>query len=186
MEHNEHEDVSIPPEVQLLLDEFVVLFQPPTELPPSRPCDHSIPLVAGAAPVQVRPYRYAPALKDEIEAQVKEMLQNGIIQKSSSPFASSVILVKKKDNSWQFCVDYRHLNAIALKTKYPVPIIDEFLDELASASWFSSLDLRAGFHQVRLKKRRSIKQPSKHILGNLSSKSWLLALRVLLAHSWKQ
>lgn len=111
----------------------------------------------GAAPVQVRPYRYAPALKDEIEAQVKEMLQSGIIQKSSSPFSSSVILVKKKDGSWRFCVDYRHLNAITIKTKYPVPVMDELLDELAKASWFSSLDLWAGFHQIRLKKGEEFK-----------------------------
>jgi len=111
----------------------------------------SFPLIPGAAPVQVRPYRYAPALKSEIEAQIQEMLQNGIIQKSNIPFSSSVILVKKKDNTWRFCVDYRHLNAITVKCKYPVPIIDEFLDELSRAKWFSSLDLRAGFHQIRLK-----------------------------------
>lgn len=156
--------VSIPPAVQQLIEEFAVLFQIPTELPPSRACDHSIPLVEGASPVQMRPYRYAPALKTKIECQVKEMLKNGIIQRSSSPFSSSIILVKKKDNSWRFCVDYRHLNAITVKTKYPVPIIDE----LAHASGFSSLDLRAGFHQIRLKKGRSVKQPFKLILASLS------------------
>lgn len=148
---------SIPPEISQLLEDFAVLFAPPTELLPSRDCDHSIPLVPGASPVQVRPYRYAPALKTEIEKQVQEVLDNGIIQKSASPFSSSVILVKKKDNSWRFCVDYRHLSAITVKTKYPVPIIDEFLDELAQASWFSSLDLRAGFHQIRLKKGEEFK-----------------------------
>jgi hypothetical protein len=127
------------------------LFEVPKDLPPPRSCDHAIPLIEGAAPVQVRPYRFAPALKDEIERQIKEMLHSGLIQRSTSPFSSSMLLVKKKDNTWRFCVDYRHLNAITVKRKYPMHIIDEFLDELAGASWFTFLDLRAGFHQIRLK-----------------------------------
>ncbi|CAO2169811.1 unnamed protein product [Urochloa humidicola] len=143
--------VLMPPEIEALIQEFAELFEIPSELPPPRACDHAIPLIEGAAPIQVRPYRYAPALKDEIERQIKEMLDKGIIQKSSSSFSSSVLLVKKKDGTWRFCVDYRHLNAITIKGKYPVPVIDEFLDELANASWFTCLDLRAGFHQIRLK-----------------------------------
>lgn len=74
-------EVQILAEVQDLIEEFAVIFQVPIELPPSRACDHKIPLVEGAAPVNVRPYRYAPKLKDGIEAQVKEMLQNGLIQR---------------------------------------------------------------------------------------------------------
>jgi hypothetical protein len=148
---NDQVVLTIPPEIQLLIEEFAALFEVPTDLPPPRACDHAIPLLEGAAPVQVRPYRFAPAIKDEVERQIKEMLMNGIIQRSSSPFSSSVLLVKKKDGTRRFCVDYRHLNAITVKGKYPVPIIDEFLDELAGASWFTCLDLRAGFHQIRLK-----------------------------------
>lgn len=142
---------SWPPEIEQLLHQFSRLFDPPSQLPPSRSCDHSIPLVAGAAPVFSRPYRFSPTIKDEVEKQVKEMLSTGIIQKSSSPYSSPVLLVKKKDNSWRFCVDYRQLNAITVKSKYPVPIIDELLDELGGATWFSKLDLRSGFHQILLK-----------------------------------
>ena len=107
-------------------------------------------MLPGAQPVHIRPYRYAPALKTEIEQQVKEMLSSGIIKSSQSEFSSPVILVKKKDNTYRFCVDYRHLNALTVKTRFPVPIIDELLDELHGAAWFSTLDLRAGFHQIRM------------------------------------
>ncbi|WVZ88557.1 hypothetical protein U9M48_035065 [Paspalum notatum var. saurae] len=143
--------IAVLPAVQRLIDEFAELFTIPTALPPERAFDHSIPLIQGASPVNIRPYRYAPALKDEIERQVAEMLAAGTIQKSSSPFSSPVLLVKKKDNSLHFCVDYRHLNAITVKAKYHVPIIDELLDELAGASWFTGLDLAAGFHQIRVR-----------------------------------
>jgi tRNA A37 N6-isopentenylltransferase MiaA len=91
-------------------------------------------LIPGARPIFVRPYRYAPALKDEIEHQVQAMLSAGLIHHSSNHFSSPVLLVKKKDNSYRFCVDYRHLNAITSKGQYHVPIIEEFLDELKQAS----------------------------------------------------
>ncbi|WVZ95539.1 LOW QUALITY PROTEIN: hypothetical protein U9M48_041292 [Paspalum notatum var. saurae] len=140
---------SVPLEGQRLLSEFEALFAEPTELPPPRHCDHEIPLIAGAQPVNVRPY--APALKSEIEKQVSDMLSTGVIQPSTSSFSSPVLLVKKKDQSWRFCVDYRFLNALTVKSKFPILVIDELLDELAHASWFSCLDMRAGFHQIRLK-----------------------------------
>jgi hypothetical protein len=138
------------PQIHDILIQFATVFEDPTELPPSRECDHTIPLIPGAQPISVKPYRYPPKLKDEIEKQVEEMLHQGVIQKSTSAFASPVLLVKKKDNTWRFCVDYRYLNALTVKSKYPVPVFDQLMDELTHAKWFSKLDLKAGYHQIRL------------------------------------
>ena len=116
--------------IQSVLDSNKDLFREPTSLPPKRVFDHQIDLLPGKKPVNIKPYRYSPTQKDEIERQITEMLKNGVIQPSTSPFASPVLLVKKKDGSWCFCIDYKHLNAITIKNKYPLPIVDELLDEL--------------------------------------------------------
>ncbi|KZV19296.1 peroxidase 64 [Dorcoceras hygrometricum] len=96
-------------ELAELLRRYEDLFDTPRGLPPPRKQDHAITLKEGYGPVQVRPYRYAHHQKYEIEKMVAEMLQSGVIQPSCSPFSSPVILVKKKDGSWRFCVDYRAL-----------------------------------------------------------------------------
>ena len=141
----------IPKAVTALLEEFAELFEEPRGLPPQRSFDHTIDLLPGATPVNIRPYRYNPAQKDEIKAQVADMLKQGIIQVSRSPFASPVLLVQKKDGEWRFCIDFRHLNAITIKNRYPLPVIDELLDELQGAKWFTSMDLRSGYHQIRMR-----------------------------------
>lgn len=158
--NTEHAKMECPPEISALLEEFSSVFAEPTGLPPTRQYDHHIPLIPRARLVSMRPYRVAPELKTEIERQVKELLRQGVITHSNSPFASPVLLVKKIDKSaepnlsippeWRLVIDYRHLNALTLKGKYPLPVIDELLDELSGAKWFSKLDLRAGYHQIRL------------------------------------
>jgi hypothetical protein len=85
------------------------------------------------------------------------MFQNGFIRPSTSAFSSPVLLVQRKDNSWSFYVDYRQLNALRVKSKYPILVVDELLDELSGASWFSCLDLWAGFNQIFLAPREEHK-----------------------------
>lgn len=100
--------------------------------------------------MSIRPYRVAPELKSEIERQVKELLEQGLITHSNSAFGVPVLLVNKGEVDWRLVFDYRPLNALTIKGKYPLPVIDELLDELAGAQWFSKLDLKAGYHQIRL------------------------------------
>ena len=141
---------STPPQILDLLTEFRHLFDASPTLPPPCNTDHQIHLLPNSTPVNVRPYRYPYYQKFEIEKQVSELLSSGLIQPSRSPFSSPVLLVKKKDGSWRCCVDYRALNTITIKDRFPMPTIDELLDDLGQASWFSKLDLQQGFHQIRM------------------------------------
>jgi len=117
-------DMTFPAPVLPLMTEYRTLFEEPQGLPPSRQFDHAIPLLPGAKSVNLRPYRFNPAQKDEVEKQVAQMLEQGIIKFSTSPYSSPVILVLKKDLTWRFCVDFRQLNAITIKNRYPLPVID--------------------------------------------------------------
>ncbi|WVZ49317.1 hypothetical protein U9M48_000686 [Paspalum notatum var. saurae] len=134
------------PLLDRLLQQFEPVFLEPQGLPPARPYDHRIHLLPGTAPVAVRPYRYPQLQKDELERQCADMLAQGIIRPSTSPFSAPMLLVRKADKSWQFCVDYRALNTKTSKDKFPIPVVDE----LHGARFFTKLDLCSGYHQVRM------------------------------------
>lgn len=133
------------------MEAYSDIFIEPTTLPPPwAEHDHKISLVQGANPVNKRPYRYAKHKKDVIDRLVQEYLTSGIIQKSSSPYASPIVLVGKKDGSWRLCVNYRELNKNTVKDKFPIPLVDDLLDELHGSTIFSKIDLRSGYNQVRM------------------------------------
>jgi len=139
-------------EIKSLLAEFAGIFEEPRALPPARQFDHKIPLKPGSQPINIRPYKSSFIQKGEIEKLVKEMISNGVILYSVSPFAFPVLLVKKKDNTWRFCIDYRQLNEQTIKNKFLIPLINDLLDELHGSSFFSKLYPRSGYHQVRMYK----------------------------------
>jgi hypothetical protein len=134
-----------------LLEGFKGIFQEPSRLPPIRSHDHKIPLTVGTLLTCVRPYRYPYYQNEEIEKLVKEMMAIGVVRPSQSPYSSPILLVRKADGSWRICVDYQAFNKNTIKVKYPIPNIDELLDELHGSVIFSKLDLRSGYHQIRMR-----------------------------------
>ncbi|XP_042952144.1 uncharacterized protein K02A2.6-like [Carya illinoinensis] len=144
------EQIKLEADVTQVLEEFQGVFNEPKGLPPPRNHDHQIVLKEGTQPTANRPYRYPYYQKTEIEKIVAKLLKLGVVRPSSSPFSSPVLLVRKADGSWRLCVDYRALNKETVKAKFPIPVIDELLDELFGSVIFSKLDLRSGYHQVRV------------------------------------
>jgi hypothetical protein len=139
-------------DIQALLSRHDKVFgQIPPGRPPDKGFEHTIELEEGAKPVITTPYKHPKKFKDEIEKSIKELLEMGHIRPSSSPFASSVVLVKKKDGTMRMCIDYRALNKKMIKNRYPISRIDELLDELHGAVYFSKIDLRSSYHQIRVR-----------------------------------
>ncbi|GJR81023.1 putative reverse transcriptase domain-containing protein [Tanacetum coccineum] len=120
-------------------------------LPPARQVEFQIDLVPGAAPVARAPYRLAPAEMQELSTQLQELSDKGFIRPSSSPWGAPVLFVKKKDGSFRMCIDYRELNKLTVKNRYPFPRIDDLFDQLQGSRVYSKIDLRSGYHQLRVR-----------------------------------
>eukprot|EP00253_Pinus_taeda_P012641 PITA_12641 len=135
-----------------VIQEFTDVF--PEEipgLPPKRNIDFTIELVPGAAPVSRAPYRMSVPELTELKMQLQELLDKNYIRPSVSPWGAPVLFVKKKDGTFRMCIDYRQLNKLTIKNKYPLPRIDELFDQVKGATVFSKIDLRSGYHQIRIK-----------------------------------
>jgi len=120
-------------------------------LPPPRQIDFGIELSPNVQPISKTPYRMAPTELKELKIQLDELLQKGFLRLSVSPWGAPVLFVNKKDGTLRMCIDYKELNKITIKNKYPLPWIDDLFDQLQGAGVFSKIDLRSGYHQLRIK-----------------------------------
>ena len=119
-----------------------------TNLPPERELVHEIELIPGAQPIARAPYKMAPSEALELKNQLTQLLEQGFIQPSISPWGAPVLFQKKKNGTFRLCIDFRGLNQCTIKNKYPLPRIDKLLDRLGKAKVFSKIDLRSGYYQV--------------------------------------
>ena len=142
------------PQIKEILEEFKDVFpnELPNGLPPARSQDFKIELVPDAAPIKKGLYRLSTKETEELRSQLHDLLEKGFIQPSSSPWGSPILFVNKKDGGFRLCVDYRALNKVTVKNSYPLPRIDDIFDQLTGAKFFSKIDLRSGYHQIRLHK----------------------------------
>ncbi|GJV57020.1 putative reverse transcriptase domain-containing protein [Tanacetum coccineum] len=136
----------------LTVQEFLEVFpEDLPRLPPTLQVEFHIDLVPGAAPVARAPYRLAPSELQELSTQLQELSDKGFIRPSSSPWGAPVLIVKKKDRSFRMCIDYHELNKLTVKNRYPLPRIDDLFDQLQGSSVYSMIDLRSGYHQLRVR-----------------------------------
>jgi len=167
----ENTEISLQQQSELVkvLENCRSVFEEFKSLSPYREIDHKIPLKKGTNIINVRLYCYPHVFKEETEKQVDEMLHMGIIRPNNSLYSSPVILVKKKDGSWRFCEDYRALNKATILNKFPIPVIEELLNELHGARYFSKIDLKSRYHQIRMAEEDIPKTAFKIHLGHYES-----------------
>jgi hypothetical protein len=126
-------------------------------MPPHRATEFKIKLQSGTTPVYERPYPIAPNELVELKTQLQELTDKGYIRLSCSPWGCPALFVMKKDKTWRLCVDYRPLNVVTMKNKYPLPCIDLLFDQLIGAQVFSKIDLRSGYHQIKIREEDILK-----------------------------
>ncbi|XP_031106210.1 uncharacterized protein LOC116010851 [Ipomoea triloba] len=142
----------VPPSIRVVLDENkdVMPERLPKELPPRREVDHTIELEPGAKPPARAPYRMSPNELEELRRQLNELLESGMLRPSKAPFGAPVLFQKKHDGSLRMCVDYRALNKVTIKNRYPIPLIADLFDQLGGAKIYTKMDLQKGYYQVRI------------------------------------
>ena len=145
--------VAVRAELQGLLKQYEDVFpeQLPKGKPPKRTVEFEIKTEEGATPPNKPPYRLSPKEHEELQAQIEDLLAQGHIRPSTSPYGAPVLFVPKKDGRWRMCVDYRALNRQTIRDRYPLPRIDDLLDRLGKAKHFTTLDLATGYHQIAVK-----------------------------------
>ena len=159
-------DLDLPRVVCEYMDVF------PDELPglppPQRVVDFGIELHPGTSPISMTPHRMAPVKLQELRVQLQELLDKGFIRPSTSPWGASVLFAKKKGKTLRLCIDYRQLNRVMIQNRYPLPRIDDLFDQLRGARVYSKIDLRTGYHQLRVRETDILRQRLGRVMGTLS------------------
>ena len=146
--HDNPTESKLSADIEALLEQYDDLFQALKGTPPAHRVEHQINLESGTRALMRRPYRLSAAQVADAQQQLQKAMEEGWIVPSQSAWGMPILMVPKKNNTWQLCVDYRDLNAVTVQDAYPLPRIDDLLHDVGTAEWFTRLDLEAGYHQI--------------------------------------